>query len=131
MSRAAEIVARFSEGKSFERLHSAADLLAMAYDELQSMYWSAEERAREAQRKLDSTIQARALELVAGYEAEIKPAGIPGQWSFDLKPMRFETTMLCAHPSKWDPNVRDAVIKQAGQAFTHLVFKTLKDVPPR
>ena len=112
MSRAAQIITEFCRDRSFAYPHSAEEYLAMAYDEVHEQMRQAQRDAYEANRKLRSTIEDRAIEILSGHDVEIKPTDDPTVWRFSLQPVRAYSKMLSAKPSRWDRDLLTAVFKE-------------------
>lgn len=125
MSRSAQIIAGYTRGRSFSQDYSAEEYLAMAYDELLDAKRRSDADAAEARRQRDSTVHRLAMDVYAGRELNVTMTADPTVWRLELRPFRFETKMLTAAPSQWDPAILDAVITQFREHVTQAVAECL------
>jgi hypothetical protein len=125
MSRAAQIVADYTTGRSFAYPHSAEEYLAMAYDDMAARMREAQQREREMRERYDSLIEERALEIARYTKVEVLPPipKNPGVWTLRLDPMLYEVHMLSSHPTKWHPAARNAIVKAAGDVFAGIAMR--------
>lgn len=128
MSRAAEIVAAYVEGKSFACPHTAEEFLAMAYDDMAKRLREANAYADEIKRRYESAVESRALECVSSYrKAEIVPSpNDPTVWKARMHPVEYEFRHLSAHPFKWDEQFKYDVSRRAGDVLARVIFKALE-----
>ncbi len=124
MSRAAQIVTNYSQGRDFSRHLSAEDLLALAYDEMADLLRKANAEREEMRQRLESTVAARALEVTERAGFDLQPNPRDWTWVLTLRPMLHEVRMMSADPAKWDDTVLMAVADQAAQQFASRIFKT-------
>lgn len=129
MSRAAEIVSAYVEGKSFAYPHSAEEFLAMAYDDMAKKMREAQAYAEEIKRLYESAVAARAMECISPYkEAELIPPGNlrPEEWTARLSPVQYTFHHMSAHPSKWDVRFKEDVCHRAGEHLARVIFRSFE-----
>ena len=128
MSRPLEIVASYTQGKSFAHPHSTLDFLAMAYDELLDRMRQTEREMGKVRAAYQSTIEDRANDMLCGHDLEVlpPPPSRPGVWSVALKPIAFEWHHMSAHPTKWDVEFAEATARKAGDMIARKLFDMMK-----
>jgi hypothetical protein len=129
MSRAADIVAAYVEGKSFAHPHSAEELLVMAHDDMAKRMREAQAYADEIKRRYESAVAQRAMECISPFkEVELVPPSTirPGQWTAVLRPAMYEFHHMSTHPSQWDVRFKEDVCERAGKHLARLIFSSFE-----
>jgi F0F1-type ATP synthase membrane subunit b/b' len=87
MSRAAEIVANYVQGRHFYHHHTAEEFLAMAYDELRGRLKRAEQEVATSRKQMESTVHDIAVSFTLNSELIVAPElHDPTVWKLAIEP---------------------------------------------